>query len=86
MPDNLEAEKVPAIIISHGFGGSSADNDYYCKAFAEDGYAAYCFDFCGGTAAESGKSDGASTDMSVNTECDDLSAVYEYVTSLSYID
>ncbi len=86
MPDDLASDKIPAVIISHGFGGSGADNDYYCKAFAEDGYAAYCFDFCGGTVADGGRSDGATTDMSVNTECDDLSAVYEYVTSLSYID
>lgn len=86
MPDDLASDKIPAVIISHGFGGSGADNDYYCKAFVEDGYAAYCFDFCGGTVADGGRSDGAATDMSVNTECDDLSTVYEYVASLSYID
>ena len=48
------------------------------------GYCAYCFDFCGGSVARRGKSDGATTDMSVLTEVRDLEAVMEYVGSLPY--
>lgn len=83
---NGSNSNLPAIIVSHGFGGNSNDLKNYCETFASWGYAAYCFDFCGGCAYDKGKSDGGSTDMTILTECDDLIAVIEYVKSLSYID
>ncbi|MEK5235599.1 alpha/beta hydrolase [Paenibacillus sp. FSL L8-0470] len=49
-------------------------------------YAAYCFDFCGGCTHGEGRSDGETTDMTVQTECEDLKAVMDYVKSLSYVD
>ena len=49
------------------------------------GFAAYCFDFCGGSApGRGGTSDGATTDMSVLTEVKDLEAVIAYARSLPY--
>lgn len=77
---------LPAIIISHGFGGNSKNLTNYCETLASWGYAAYCFDFCGGCAYDEGKSDGSSTNMTILTECDDLKAVIDYVKTLSYID
>jgi dienelactone hydrolase len=81
-----KGENLPAIIISHGFGGNSRGLEDYCKVFASFGYASYCFDFCGGCANGEGKSDGKTTDMTVLTECEDLMAVMDYVRSLSYVD
>lgn len=81
-----EGDKLPAIIVSHGFGGNSKDLYTYCRTLASWGYAAYCFDFCGGSAHGQGKSDGATTEMTVLTECGDLKAVMDYVKSQPYTD
>lgn len=56
----------------------------YCKLLAEIGYCAYCFDFCGGSVLNKGKSDGKTTEMSVLTEVQDLEAVIEYAQGLPY--
>ena len=79
-----EGESLPIAIVSHGFMGFQDTVRHYCKALASIGYAAYCFDFCGGSAPGKGASEGASTDMSVLTEVQDLEAVIEYVQSLPY--
>ncbi len=50
-------EKMPAVIISHGFGGTHTVGQPYARALAEHGYVAYYFDFCGGSA--SNRSDGS---------------------------
>lgn len=79
-----EGESLPISIVSHGFMGFQDTVRHYCKALASIGYAAYCFDFCGGSAPGKGASEGASTDMSVLTEVKDLEAVIAYTRSLSY--
>lgn len=81
-----EGDKMPAFILSHGFGGSARDMEYYCTAVAQMGYAAYCFDFCGGSVEGRGRSDGTSLDMTVGTECADLISVVESVKKFSYVD
>ena len=82
-PNKVE---LPVIIASHGFGGDLTGMIEYCREFASWGYAAYCFDFCGGRANEQGKSDGQTKDMTIFTECDDLLAVMNYVKDLPYIN
>lgn len=77
-------ENLPVAIVSHGFMANQDSVRHYTKELAGMGYAAYCFDFCGGSAMNRGKSDGATTDMSVLTEMEDLLAVIEYVQSLPY--
>ena len=42
-------DKLPAVIFSHGFGGTYRVGVPYAQALAEKGYAVYCFDFCGGS-------------------------------------
>ena len=81
-----KGDNLPAIIVSHGFGGNSKNLVNYCMAFASWGYAAYCFDFCGGCTYGEGRSDGETTDMTILTECEDLKAVMDYVKKLSYVD
>ncbi len=80
-----DGENLPIAIVSHGFMANSQTVVQYAKLLARMGYAAYCFDFCGGCVAM-GKSDGETTDMSVITETEDLKAVIDYVSSLSYTD
>lgn len=77
-------EKLPAVIFSHGFGGTYRVGVPYAQALAEKGYAVYCFDFCGGS--YSSQSDGSPLDMSLRTEQADLEAVICMVQELDFID
>ncbi len=79
-----EGENPPVAIVSHGFMAWQDTVRQYAKELARMGYCAYCFDFCGGSVMKKGKSDGATTDMSVLTEVRDLEAVIEYTQSLPY--
>jgi len=74
----------PVAVICHGFGGNQYDLVFYAKELAKMGYAAYCFDFCGGCVV--GKSDGNSLDMTIDTEAADLNTVLDYVKKLPYTD
>ncbi len=79
-----EGENLPIVIVSHGFMDSQKGVNRYAQQFARWGYAAYCFDFCGGCIR--GTSDGATTDMTVFTEKEDLKSVISYVKSLPHVD
>lgn len=77
-------EKMPAIIYSHGFGGSHRYGAGYAEAMAARGYVVYCFDFCGGSPES--KSDGSTLEMSLFTEQADLEAVIKMVKGLDFVD
>lgn len=78
------ADKLPTVVISHGFGGSYQQGIEYAEALAENGYAAYCFDFCGGGFGS--RSDGAMTEMSIFTEKQDLEAVITMLKEQEFVD
>ena len=65
IPQN-DGEQMPAIIYSHGFGGSHQYGIQYAEAMAARGYVVYCFDFCGGSPGS--RSDGSTLEMSLFTE------------------
>lgn len=75
--------RIPAVIVSHGFGSCTQDTKKYARVFVDEGYAAICFDFC---MSGSGKSSGSSLGMSVLTEKADLLNVLDYVKTLDYVD
>lgn len=77
-------ENYPAIIISHEFMANRFFSYPYAKALVKEGYAVFCYDFCGGGIISA--SDGSSTEMSVLTEVEDLKAVIAYVSGLPYIN
>ena len=77
--------RLPAAIVSHGFMANQDTVRHYARHLAEIGYAAYCFDFNGGSVMGS-KSAGKTTDMSVLTEVMDLEAVIDHVLQLPYVD
>lgn len=77
-------EPLPAVIFSHGFGGSHDVGDPYARALAGMGYTVYCFDFRGGS--HGSRSDGSVLDMSIMTEVDDLAAVMETIRSLPTVN
>ena len=83
-----EDGKYTAVIVSHGFMGNYSSVGSYCRAFADMGYVSFGFSFCGGgrtDGEERQKSDGASTDMTIFTEVEDLIVVKEYVKKLPYV-
>ncbi len=80
-----EGESLPIAIVCHGFMANKETVRHYTKALAKAGYAAFCFDFCGGCVV-GGKSDGDTTKMSALTEVKDLEAVLSYVRSLPFTD
>lgn len=79
-----ENNNYPTVILSHGFNSSSVLNEGYAESFAKNGYAAYIFDFCGGSLG--GKSEGETTEMSVLTEYQNLSDVMDQIKALDYVD
>lgn len=77
-------EPMPAVIFSHGYGGSSSTGAPYAQELAQKGIAAYCFDFRGGS--NGSRSDGSPLEMSVFTEKADLEAVLAMIQSLDNVD
>ena len=80
----VTSKKQPAVILSHSSSLTHEAMKGYAAAIAKMGYAAYCFDFCGGS--DKSKSDGATDDMTVFTEVEDLRAVAKTVRSLEYVE
>lgn len=78
-------ENLPIAIVCHGFMAWQDTVKHYAQLLAEIGYAAYCFDFNGGSVMKS-KSEGKTTEMSVLTEVKDLEAVIEHLRTLPYVN
>lgn len=83
IPDGIE-ESMPAVIFSHGYGGTHSIGAPYAQALAQKGFVVYCYDFRGGS--NSSRSDGSPLEMSVFTEKADLEAVLSLIQSLDYVD
>ncbi len=74
----------PAVILSHGYNGYNAQFEPDCTYFAEHGFIAYAYDFCGGGNAS--KSSGKSTEMTVFTEKANLLSVFNDVKEMDGVD
>lgn len=80
--------KMPLVILSHELGGTHKNMERYAKALAEEGIAAYIFDFPGGSVDGRGsQSTGRkSTEMSVMTEVSDVEKIIEESKKWDYVD
>lgn len=76
--------KLPAVILSHGYNSSFAHVSDLAQSLAEKGFAAYCYDFCGGSTLS--KSEGLTTDMSIETEISDLKNVIGMISESGFAD
>ena len=76
--------KLPLVIISHRFGATHQVAAPYAEALAKAGYAVYIYDFRGGSL--NSKSQGATTDMSIKTEIEDLEAVLRNTKHLKFVN
>jgi len=74
LPEETDAP-LPLVILSHGLGSDHRIMEPYAESFAENGFAAFVFDYIGGS--EESMSDGSMTGMSVLTEAEDLSCILE---------
>lgn len=83
IPDSNE-EKMPSVILSHSANLNADSMNAYAIGFAERGYVAYAFDFCGGSSKS--RSTGNTDDMTLFTEISDLKAAVESIAKLSYVD
>lgn len=79
-----KAGRLPTVILSPSHSLTCDTMNSYCVMLAEQGYAAYSFDFCGGS--NDSRSDGSMNDMTVFTEVSDLKAVISQIRVLDYID
>jgi len=70
-------KKYPIVIFSHGFNGTNRDFSMYGQYLAEKGIGSYCFDFCGGSV--NSKSSLKTTEMTIFSEKEDLSAVIDAI-------
>ena len=78
-------KKVPLVIFSHELGNDHTSGVRYAERLAEAGYAAYVFDFCGGTVGGN-RSDGSNREMSILTEASDLESVLSTAKSWDFVD
>ena len=73
---------IPIAIVCHEFMTNRLFAYSYAITLAKSGYAAFCFDFCGGGIVCG--SDGDSRDMSVLTEIEDLKSVIDFAKEQRY--
>ena len=78
-------ERVPLVIFSHELGNDHTSGERYAERLAKAGYAAYVFDFCGGTVGNN-QSDGSNKGMSILTEASDLEAVLASAKTWDFVD
>ena len=83
IPDGAEGP-CPAVILSHGFGGTWEDSALYIPLFLEQGVICYAFDFPGG--APQNRSDGSFLEMSVLTEKQNLLDIIDDICELPMVD
>ena len=84
LPKMRKNEKLPIAIVCHEFMANQLFSFSYAKALAGIGFAAFCFDFCGGGLVSTSR--GSRRDMSVLTEISDIKAVIRFAQSLHNTD
>lgn len=79
-------EKIPCpmVIFSHGFNGIGDDFTYHAEVLEKNGIGSFTYDFCGGSLRS--KSDMQTTEMTIFTEKEDLSAVLDTIKSRDDVD
>lgn len=79
-------EKMPLVILSHGFGGNHEQEQIVQEEIAKGRIAVFSFDFAGGSGYSTGKSEGSNKDMSVLTEVTNLKDAFEFASKLDFVD
>lgn len=82
--ERQEGVRLPAVICSHFFGGTYRTSGVWARLMARAGFAAYAFDFCGGSPKS--RSTGSTLECSIATEAADLSAILDAIKALDSVD
>ncbi len=83
IPNTDEAKK-PLVVMAHGYNSSHGEPQAFAESLAMHGVASYIFDFCGG--GNNSKSEGATTDMTIFTEKDNVEDITRTVKSWDFVD
>lgn len=83
LPKNYD-KQLPIVIIGHGFNSSYESNMVYAKTLANNGLAAYSFDFIGGSSVS--KSDGDMIDTSIISQRRDMGIILQQLSTVEFID
>lgn len=83
-PECADGEKLPVVIISHGYNGCGSDHESTARALAAAGICAVTHTFCGGSTRD--KSGFPTGSMTLFTECEDLEAVIDAVKKTDLAD
>ena len=79
-----DASRFPIVVFSHGYNGSKNDFKESAEYLMSKGIGAITFTFCGSGASD--KSGFPTTDMTLFTEKEDLSAVVDYAKSMKWFN
>lgn len=77
--------QVPLVVYSHGLGASVEHDEEVQKTLAKSAVAVFSFEFAGGSSSTSPKSEGATTEMSVLTELQNLRDALQFASSLPFV-
>lgn len=83
IPTSDEARK-PFVIMAHGYNGTHREPQPFAETVAMRGVASYIFDFCGGS--NHSKSDGATTEMNIFTEKENIEDIAEAAKTWDFVD
>lgn len=87
IPKSKDQTRFPLVIHAHGMGSNHEAGAAYGKRYAEQGYAAYTFDFPGGSRPSTeNRSDGDPMEMSALTEAADLQAILDTALTWDFVD
>lgn len=81
---NTGKEKMPVIVMAHGFNSSHGEPKEFAMTMAMNGVASYIFDFIGG--GNNCKSDGKTTDMTIFTEKENVEDIVADIKNLDFVD
>ncbi len=81
---NVNEKQLPIVIMAHGYNGTHREPQAYAESLAMRGVASYIFDFCGG--GNHSKSEGATTDMTIFTEKENVEDITKMVKSWDFVD
>ena len=83
LPETAD-EKVPLVILTHGFGGTCAGGERYATRFADMGIATYCYDLR--FASPNSRSNNDTTKLSPLTVQSDLQAIINASKTWDFVD
>lgn len=84
LPDDLNDEKYPLVILSHGLSLNYTFMIAYAEKLLEKGIISVVYDFRGG--GYESKSSGKISDMTIYSEMDDLNCILNYYSKKKYVD